>query len=164
MSKKIKWAKGVLDSSYIIFSNDVVLGNLSFDTWNNHAFGIMAKQSYHFKPNGLTANSTTIYNDKQEKIGEILFHFWQFKAVVHLENEQPLWWQYTNSWLTNWRLSYPDGKETNYIATTGAGTIEGTSLENELAMIAGLYIKESFSRVLSTFIIIIAIVLLSRAF
>ncbi len=162
MDKGITWTKGVFDSSYQIFSDGQICGNLIFETWNNHALGIMSQKNYHFRTKGFSDITTTIYGDNNEELGTITFHLWQFRAVIALKNQTPFTWNYSNSWLSSWNLSNHHDTHMHFRASSGSGTVTGANLDNELALIAGLYIKEFFSRILVAFISFVAIMVAVR--
>lgn len=163
MDKVITWTKGVFDSSYQIFSDGQICGNLIFETWYNHAFGIMSQKNYHFRTKGFSNITTTIYGDNNEELGIITFHLWQFRAIISLKNQTPFTWNYSNSWLSSWNLSNHQDTQMHFRASSGSGTVTGINLNNELALIAGLYIKEFFSRILVAFIAFVAIMVVLRA-
>lgn len=162
MEKVVTWTKGVFDSSYQIFSNGQICGNLIFETWNNHALGIMSQKNYRFKCSGFSDITTTIYGDNNEELGLITFHMWQFRAIIALKDQVPFSWNYSNSWLSSWILSNHKDTHLNFKASSGAGVVLGNNLDNELALLAGLYVKEFFSRILVTFIAFVAIMVALR--
>ncbi|MDQ8005774.1 MAG: hypothetical protein REI64_13295 [Pedobacter sp.] len=162
MEKVVTWTKGIFDSSYQIFCNGQICGNLIFETWNNHAFGIMSQKNYHFRCKGFSSIVSTIYGDNQEELGHITFHMWQFRAVINLKGQAPLSWNYSNSWLSSWNLTNYQDTQLNFKASSGTGMIIGNNLDNELALLAGLYVKEFFSRILVTFIVFVAIMVALR--
>lgn len=162
MEKIVTWSKGIFDSSYQIFCNGQICGNLIFETWNNHAFGIMSQKNYHFRRKGFSNIVSTIYGDNHEELGNITFHMWQFRAVINLKGQAPLSWNYSNSWLSSWNLTNYQDTHLNFKASSGTGIIRGNNLDNELALLAGLYVKEFFSRMLVTFIAFIAILVALR--
>ncbi len=162
MEKIVTWTKGIFNSTYQILCNGEICGNLIFETWNNHAFGIMSKQDYHFKCSGFTDIKTIIYNNNHEQIGLITFHIWQFRAVISLKDQVPFSWNYSNGWLSSWDVSNHQNTQLHFKASSGSGIIIGEGLDNELILLAGLYVKEFFSRVLVSFISIIAILVIVR--
>lgn len=164
MEKVVTWTKGIFNSSYQIFCNGQICGNLIFETWNNHAFGIMSQKNYHFKSRGFTNVNTTIYGDNHEELGMITFHLWQFKAIIALKNQIPFSWNYSNGWLSEWMVSNHQNTQLHFKASSGAGIVMGQDLDNELILLAGLYVKEFFSRVLVSFISIIAAMVIIRGF
>lgn len=161
MEKVVTWTKGIFDSSYQIFCDGQICGNLIFETWNNNAFGIMSQKNYHFKRNGFS-NVTTIYDDNHKELGLINFQMWQFRAVITLKDQPPLSWNYSNSWLSSWNLTNYQETQLNFKASSGTGMVIGENLDNELALLAGLYVKEFFSRILVTFMAFIAIMVALR--
>ncbi|WP_199118996.1 hypothetical protein [Pedobacter sp. ASV28] len=162
MEKIVTWTKGVFDSSYQIFCDGQICGNLIFETWNNHALGIMSKKNYHFRSNGFSNVTTTIYGDHNEQLGVITYHPWQLKATVVLKDQTPFSWGYTNGWLSQWDISNYQDTQLHYKASTGAGTVHGQNLDHELALLAGIYIKEFFSRILVSLIFFIVITVTIR--
>ncbi len=156
MEKVVTWSKGIFESSYQIHCNGEICGSLIFNTWNNHAFGIMRKNNYHFKANGFTDLTTTIYGINNEKIGQITFQIWQFKAVISLTGQPDFTWQYTNSWLSQWRMNNGENL-LHYKATNGKGMVVGKNLEDELGLLVGIYVKEYFARI---FVAIIGFILI----
>jgi hypothetical protein len=162
MEKVVNWTKGIFDSSYQIFCNGQICGNLMFETWNNNALGIMSQKNYHFKCNGWFNTTTTIYDDTHAVLGTIQFNFWQLRAVASLKDATPLSWNYTNSWLSKWTISNYQNTNLQYKANSGTGTVIGQNIDHELALIVGLYIKEFFARILVAFIMFVAIMVIVR--
>lgn len=164
MEKVVTWTKGIFDSSYQIFCNGQICGNLIFETWNNEAFGIMSQKNYYFKRQSFISATTKIYGDNYIELGHIDFNFWQMRAVISLKDQTaPFSWNYTNGWLNQWAVSNYQETQLHYKASTGSGVIMGQNLDNELALLTGFYIKEVFSRILSMFIIFIAMMVVLRA-
>jgi hypothetical protein len=162
MKKIVTWTKGIFDSSYQIFGDGEICGNLIFETWNNHALGIMSQKNYHFRAKGFSNVTTTIYGDNNEELGVITFQVWQMRAVVTLKNQPPFSWNYTNAWLNKWSMSNYQDTQLHYHSKTGSGVVNGQNLDHELALLAGIYIKEFFSRLLVLFIAFIAIMVVVR--
>lgn len=162
MEKVVTWTKGVFDSSYQIYCNGQICGSLIFGTWNNHAFGIMSQKNYRFKANGFSNVSTTIYGDNKQELGLITFHIWQLKAIIALKDQTPFSWSYTNSWLSEWSISNYKDTQLHYKAANGSGTVNGQNLDHELALLAGIYVKEFFSRILISFIAFVALMVALR--
>ncbi len=162
MEKVITWTKGVFNSSYQIFSNGQICGNLIFETWNNHALGIMSKRNYYFRRKSFTDTTTTIYGNNHEELGTINFHIWQFRAIVTLKNQIPYSWNYSNGWLSEWIVSNHQNTHLTYKASSGSGTVMGQGLDEELIVLAGFYIREYFSRLLMIFIGFVAIMVALR--
>lgn len=162
MEKVVTWTKGRFESSYQIFCNSQICGNLIFETWNNHAFGIMSQKNYHFKANGLKF-TTNIYGDNNQPLGVISFNIWQLKAVIILQDQTSFSWHYTNSWLSEWRINNFQGTTLNYKASNGGGLVNGEHLDDELVLLTGIYVKEFFSRLLLAVIgFIVAVFILRR--
>lgn len=164
MEKVVTWTKGLFESSYQIFCNGEICGSLIFETWSNHAFGIMSKNNYRFKANGFSDTSTTIYGGNNETLGTIKFHLWQAKAVVSLTGQPDLYWQYTNTWLSQWRMSNNQNTTLNYKSSSGKGLVIGTNLNDELALLIGIYIQEYYARVLFAIIGFVVLMGIFRRF
>ena len=163
MEKVVKWTKGVFDSSYQIFCNGQICGNLIFETWNNNAFGIMSQKNYGFKCSGFLNSTTIIYGHNHEQLGTITFHMWQFRAIINLKDQVPFSWNYSNSWLSSWNVSNHQDTQLHFKASSGSGMILGENLDNELLLLAGLYIKEFFTRLLLVFMVFLVFMVVLRA-
>ena len=164
MNKVVTWTKGTFDSTYQVFCDGQICGNLIFETWNNHALGIMWQKSYKFKANGPSNLSTVILGSNEEELGRITFHIWQLKAIITLKDQQPFTWQFTNNWLSEWSMNNSIGVKLDYKAGSGRGVVNGENLNDELTLLAGIYVKEYFSRILFALIAFTAIIVVSRRF
>ncbi|GAB1464319.1 hypothetical protein [Pedobacter sp.] len=163
MEKAVTWTKGMFHSAHQILCDGQICGNLIFETWNNHAFGIMWQKNYHFRCNGFLNTTATIYGDNQEELGTITFHIWQFRAIITLKNEVPFSWNYSNSWLSSWNVSNHQDTQLHFRASSGSGMILGENLDNELLLLAGLYIKKFFTRLLLAFMVFLVFMVVLRA-
>ncbi|WP_113662306.1 hypothetical protein [Pedobacter nanyangensis] len=162
MEKIVTWTKGVFDSSYQIFCNGQICGNLIFETWNNHAVGIMSQTNYHFKCKGFIDTAVTIYGDNHVELGHIKMNVWQMRAIINLPGQIPLTWNYSNAWLNQWTISNHQDTQLHYKSSSSSGMVNGQNLDHELALLVGLYIREFFSRLLVAFISLIAIMVIIR--
>jgi len=162
MEKIVTWTKGVFDSSYQIFCNGQICGNLIFETWNNHAVGIMSQTNYQFKCKGFTDTTVTIYGDNHAELGTIKMNVWQMRAIINLPGQTPLSWNYSNAWLNEWTVSNHQDTHLHYKSSSGSGMVAGQNLDHELALLAGFYIREFFSRLLVAFISMVAILVILR--
>ncbi len=164
MNKEVTWTKGTFDSAYQVFCDGQICGNLIFETWNNNALGIMWQKNYKFRSNGLMHLSTLIHGDNGEELGRITFHIWQLKAIIALKKQAPFSWAYTNSWLSEWSMDNYQGTKLSYKAGTGTGVVNGENLDDELTLLAGIYVKEYFSRILISIIGFVVIMVIVRRF
>ncbi len=162
MEKTVTWTKGVFDSSYQIFREGQICGNLIFNTWDNHTVGIMSQTNYQFKTKSFIDNTVTIYGDNHAELGNIKMNVWQMRAIINLPGQIPLSWNYSNGWLNQWTISNHQNTQIHYKASSGSGMVIGQNLEDELALLAGLYIREFFSRLLVAFISILAMLVILR--
>lgn len=162
MEKTVTWTKGVFDSSYQIFCDGQICGNLIFNTWNNHAIGIMSQTNYQFKCKSYTDTTVTIYGDNHAELGSIKMNIWQMRAVISLPGQIPLSWNYSNGWLNQWSISNHQNTQIHYKSSSGSGMVAGQNLNDELALLAGLYIREFFSRLLVAFISLVAVLVILR--
>ncbi|WP_343532091.1 hypothetical protein [Pedobacter sp.] len=162
MEKTVTWTKGVFDSSYQIFCDGQICGNLIFNTWNNHAIGIMSQTNYQFKCKSYTDTTVTIYGDNHVELGSIKMNIWQMRAVISLPGQIPLSWNYSNGWLNQWSISNHQNTQIHYKSSSGSGMVVGQNLNDELALLTGLYIREFFSRLLVAFISLVAVLVILR--
>ena len=164
MEKVVTWTKGLFESSYQIFCNGEICGSLIFETWSNHAFGIMRKNNYRFRAKGFADNSTVILGLNDEPIGEIKFQIWQAKAVISLKGQADFYWKYSNNWLNQWAMSNNQTTTLNYKSSRGKGFVVGNNLDDELALLIGIYIQEYYARVFFAVIGFIAAMIIFRRF
>jgi hypothetical protein len=162
MEKIVTWVKGIFDSSYQIFCNGQICGNLIFNTWDNHAVGIMSQTNYQFKCKGYTDTTVTIYGDNQVELGHIKMNIWQMRAIINLPGQTPLSWNYSNAWLSKWTISNHQNTQIHYKTSSSSGIVTGQNLDDEFVLLVGLYIREFFSRLLVAFISLIAIMVIIR--
>ena len=153
---KLNWTKGILKNTYEIFSGGTLIGNLKYRALSSTAEGEIRGKRYLFKTTGAFKQETRIIAlGSNDTIGKIKFRSWKTRAGVELGDKT--WeWKYDNTWGTHWSLSDPEGTVIKYRGTSTRGDIE-VPLENDLLVLAGLYVTNSYWQF--TILIVIAILI-----
>ncbi len=139
MKNTLTWKKGVFESTYQLFSNDVLVGYLKTNQFTNSVECEMNSKKYHFKAKRSFESTVEIIDkDKNIPVGSIKFGFWHNKATIELNNKQ-LTWKFDNWWNTKWSLSDTETETYRYQGSQSKGSIEFNT-ENEILILSGLYI------------------------
>lgn len=158
----LTWRKDLFDSNYQLYSNGEIKGSLIFSSWKFNARGIALK-NYYFTSEGLLNPITKIRDEHHNEVGVITYNGWKFKASIIFNNgQEPASWTFTNSWLTQWAITNHHNKQIYYNSSNTTGSIH-TDNSDELLMLAGLFIREYYSRGTILFILAIVIPMIFRA-
>lgn len=155
MEKHLTWTKGLLENTYQLFENGLIINSLFFDTWKNEARSIGKENTFLFKTNSFFDSNTQILTSNGEIVGVINFDLWQTKAVVNLKSGEQYACNFSNYWFSKWTITNFKDKQLFYYSSTTTGTIT-TNTDDELIVLSGLFIREHYSRVLVLFIIFVA--------
>lgn len=156
MDAILTWTKGLFESNYQIFSNGQIKNSLLFNTWRNEAQGIGANQNYYFRTSGFLHPTTTILNQQMEQIGTISYNSWQTKATLQMKSGEQFLWNFTNGWYSKWIISNFQDKQILFDSNSSNGVIS-TNTDDEVILLAGLFIREYHSRLFIFLILIIFI-------
>lgn len=163
MEQFLTWRKGLFDSNYQVYNHSQIQASLFFNSWKNDARGIGLYKTYFFTTKGLLNPVTKITDQNAQEIGSIIYHFWQLKATIALNNQEHSSWAFSNAWLSKWTINNHQGKEIKYQASSGSGIIFSDN-DDELLLLSGLFIKEFFARILILFFTILILPGLIRGF
>lgn len=147
MEKRFIWNKGYFDSNYQLFSEGKIEASLQFDSWRNNARGIALKQSIFFKTEGFLNPVTKISNESNEVIAIITYDQWHAKATLTLKDNEVFAWSFGDGWLSRWSITNFKDKQTFYQSSTTSGSVLANN-DDEVILIAGLFIKEFYTRIL----------------
>ena len=156
MDKQLTWTKGLLENTYQLFENGLIINTLFFDTWKNEARSIGKENTFLFKTNSFFDSNTQILTGKGEILGVINFDLWQSKAVVNLASGEQFACNFNNYLFSKWTITNFKDKQLFYYSNTTSGTIT-TNTDDELMVLSGLFIREHYSRALVLFIIFVAL-------
>jgi hypothetical protein len=160
MQSLLTWRKGLFDSNYQLYTNGEIRGSLVFSSWKNNARGIALK-NYYFTSEGFLNPITKIRDENHQEIGIITYNSFKLKATLTFHHLEHASWSFTNSWLSQWAITNHRDKQIVYHASSTAGTVHSNN-DDELMLLAGLFIKEFFSRAFIIFILLILIPMIMR--
>lgn len=158
MEQQLNWTKGLFESSYQIFEHGNIKHTLFFNSWQNEARAIGQESTYFFKSNGLFNPTTQLFDDKNNFIGTISYDSWHTKAILALTNGDQYTWNFTNSWYSKWTITDLKDKRVSFDADLSTGTILANT-NDEVMLLAGLYIREHYNRILYFVLFMLFIVL-----
>nr|WP_199158055.1 hypothetical protein [Pedobacter sp. ASV2] len=157
----LNWRKGLFDSNYQVFKNGLLKFSLSFSSWKNTAIATSIDGVYLLKTNGILASETKILNNKNEAIGVISYDLLSFKAKIVLNSGEQFDWSYQNSWLSRWSINNHMDKQIIYSSRSGNGMIS-SNVDDDILLMAGLFAREYYNRMLILFIVLILIPIILR--
>lgn len=156
MEKRLIWNKGYFDSNYQLFNESgKIEASLQFDSWKNHARGIALQQFIYFRTEGFLNPITKILNENQETIAVITYDQWHAKATLTTQKNEVFAWSFGDGWLSKWGITNFKDKQTLYQSNTTSGTVMANN-EDEVILLAGLFVKEFYSRILFYMIVFMA--------
>ncbi|HTM98605.1 MAG TPA: hypothetical protein VL088_07680 [Pedobacter sp.] len=160
MQKILTWRKGLFDSNYQLYADGEIRGSLVFSSWKNNARGIALK-NYYFTSEGFLHPITKIRDENHNQIGVITYNALKLKATLTFNNLDHASWSYTNSWLSQWTITNYRDKQIQYHSASTAGTVLSDN-DDELMLLAGLFIREFLSRGIIVILLIILIPIFMR--
>ncbi|TKC06580.1 hypothetical protein FA048_15340 [Pedobacter polaris] len=164
MENHLTWNKGIFDSNYQLFSNGNIKGSLFFASLKNEARGMGLQNSYLFKTENFLNPTSKILNNKNEVIGTITYDIWHTKAMLEMKSGEQYTWSFINNWYSRWAITDSKEKQISYQASSSSGFII-TNTDDEVMLLAGIFIKEFFTRILIAFILFIVLVpIITRSF
>ncbi len=143
MKTTLNWEKGIFNSTYKIYSEENLVGNLKGKTWKQSADGELNGGKYSFKTKGFFKQETQIFDtDKNTVIGKITYNSWMTKAKIKY-SDKVINWKYTNAWNTKWSLFDSEGVQIKYHGSSSKGKIEFEE-QDDLLVLTGLYITNYY--------------------
>ncbi len=161
MGQLLIWTKNFFDANYQVFKGADIQGSIIFDSWKNNANVITKEHTYLFQTSDLFHPVTRIIETGGKQIGSIRFNSWQMKATLYFGGSV-YYWKYTSFMMSSWELVDQEGKRATYTSHTGSGTILSES-EDEIPLLAGLFIQGFFNRVLLLSIAVVLFMLFIRS-
>ena len=145
MNTYLQWKKSFFSSTYRIYSNGLLIGQLEEKTFSKSDIGILNGEKYLFKSRGFLSRYTEIVNAKdQTVIGKITYSDWRSKATLTTLNKEAIW-KYDNVWNTRWSISNSSGIEIKYACSTTTGKIESNT-DDALLLLSGLVVTNYFQQ------------------
>jgi hypothetical protein len=144
MKTFLNWKKGLLKSTYEIYSHGTCIGSLREHTLTQCADGKLNGKHYSFNTKGFLKQETQIIDsDNFSPVGKITYNSWMTRATITYW-DKTIFWKYNNAWNTKWCLyDFIEGVKINYYGSSTRGTIESDD-ENELLLLTGLYITNYY--------------------
>ncbi len=143
MQTNYRWTKKTFGSTYQIFSNDTLIGNLVSKSFSQTVNGEINSKKYTFKTTGFFSQSTEIIdNSTNSVIGNITYNSWMTKASITIHYKAANW-QYNNIWNTKWNINDNFGMDINYAGSSTKGHIESNT-DDDLLLLTGLFVTNYY--------------------
>jgi hypothetical protein len=154
MQTVIKWNKSFLSSTYNLFSNGEIIGQLKENVFSQTAYGDINGKKYIFRTKGFLKQHTEIIDANDgHHVGEIAYNSWMTKATLMTHNKSSFW-RYDNVWNTRWRIFDSQGLEIKYAGNSSKGQIISNT-DDPLLLLSGLFVTNYYWQ--TTVAVIIAI-------
>lgn len=141
---------------YEIYSDDNAVGYLRDRSWSQSSDGELNGERYRFKTNGFFKPETQIfYSESDTAIAKIAYNSWMTKARIEYSGTVYTW-SLDNFWSTKWSLRNTEGSTIRYHRSSLRGIID-SDLQNNLLVLAGLFINNYY---LQTNVVIMIVILL----
>ncbi len=161
MEKVLNWRKGLFDSNYQVWENTFLKFSINFSSFKNSAMATTQEGIYWLRSDGYSNPETRIFSQKNELLAVIHYDWINFKAKIVCTSGDEFDWSYQNSWLSRWSINNHKDKQAIYNSSSGGGLIH-SNVEDDLVIVAGLFIREYYSRILYLFLIIIFLISTGR--
>ena len=161
MEKVLNWRKGLFDSNYQVWENTFLKFSINFSSFKNSAMATTQEGIYWLRSDGYSNPETRIFSQKNELLAVIRYDWINFKAKIVCTSGDEFDWSYQNSWLSRWSINNHKDKQAIYNSSSGGGLIH-SNVEGDLVIVAGLFIREYYSRILYLFLIIIFLISTGR--
>ena len=143
MMTHLSWKKGILSSSYVLFSGSSAIGVLKENTWSQSAEGMLNNKKYHFRTSGFFSPYTLITDlDSNTVVGKITYNAWRTKATIMYKNKV-FEMSYQNMWNSKWMVFDREGMRLDYQGSSTKGSVSATGTD-ELLLLAGLFISNYY--------------------
>jgi len=162
MEQTLSWRKGLFDSNYQVFGNALLKFSINFSSLKNSAIATTQQGIYLLKSEGYSNPETKILNNKNEVLAIIHYDWMGFKAKIVFTSGETFDWSFQNSWLSRWTLNNHKEKQVIYNSSTGNGLIHSNT-DDDLLILAGLFIREYYTRILFVFVILVFVLFSSRS-
>ena len=156
MATNLKWRSKFFSSDYEIFDEVKQVGSLKIKSFSSKTLGIFNSIRVMFRSKGFLKQYIEILDEKTgEVVGMITFNNFMSKAKIII-NGNSYNWKYTNAWNTKWHVSSGNVIDIEYKSSNSKGEIRSSS-EDDLLLIAGLYIHIYYVRTMA--VVMIAVLL-----
>lgn len=154
MQSTLQWKKGLFKCTFQLFAGGFPVGQLKDSEFSRTAYGQLNHTEIAFQRcEGLHSKVNMLDTLSHQTIGKITFNPWYPKATIHL-GKQKAYWSFSNLRETRWKITDSEGVIVAYKGWSGKG--EMTILEqDELLILAGLYISNYYWRLAAVLIAII---------
>ena len=143
MQTNLRWEKGFFSSTYSIFSDSQLIGQLKDKTFSQSTDGELNGTKFTFKTKGFLRQKTEIIDTLDNKvIGEITYNNWMTKADLMIGKKKYLW-KYDNLWNTRWRIFDSEGTEIKYSGSSKRGQIYSNT-DDPLLILSGLVVTNYY--------------------
>ena len=146
MSKFINWKSNWLNGNFQLFADGVQKGMISFSSWRSDAESMFEDKKYQFVNEGFWQSRTKVIDRKtNEVVAVINYDTWKSKAVISLKSGEQYEWKSKSLWGSQWTVSNYKDEHIMYNSSSNSGTLSSDT-DNELLIIAGLFIKQIFNK------------------
>ena len=140
--KTLTWKKGLFSCTYTIFSGNTQIGSLCNKSFSQTSEAEMNGKKYTFRTKGIFKQSTQVFDEFDNLLGDIQYNSWMTKAQINI-NSKYYYWKYNTAWNTKWTMQGEDKTQINACINSFSGSIE-TNTDDELAILSGLYVTNYY--------------------
>lgn len=146
MGTQLTWKTKLFKNKYDIFQNEKHIGELRSSLWSKTCRGELNGKKHIFKTKGFFTPETQILNPENNSIeGQIFFSTWKAKTRIVIGGKEYIW-AFDNFFHTKWSICC-DGKTIiDYKTYNFSGDINTVSLNDDLVILSGLFIKNFFDK------------------
>lgn len=161
MEKILTWRKGLFDSNYQVFEDVLLKFSINFFSLKNSAIATTQSGIYLLKSEGYSLPESKICNNKNEVLAIIRYDWLKFKAKIFCTSGEEFDWSFQNSWFSRWSVNNHQDKQIIYNSSSGSGLIHSNT-DDDLLMVAGLFIREYYIRILYALILLLVFLSFTR--
>ena len=156
MKNNLSWKRRTFSTTYQIFSDEQVIGELQNSAFKQTSEGILRQKKYQFKTKGLFKQDTSIIDvNRGMEIGKITYNSWKSKASIQF-SDRTIGWKYDNRWHTKWSLYNEQGSIMKFAGGSSKGTIEFDN-SDDLLVLTGLFVTNYYQQAMIAVIVAIFI-------
>ena len=145
MKTMLSWKRGAFSTTYQIYSDKGLIGQLENRSFKQSSEGQINKKKYTFRTKGVFKQETQILDaDSNKAIGKITYNSMMTKATIELQ-DRTLYWKYDNGWQTRWRIFDDTHTLLKFAGRSTRGSIE-LEQADDLMVLTGLFVTNYYQQ------------------
>ncbi|MBO9672221.1 MAG: hypothetical protein J7577_02160 [Sphingobacteriaceae bacterium] len=145
MSKFINWKNDWFSRNFQLFVDGAQKGMITFSAWRSDAESMFEDKNYQFVNENFWQSRTKVIDRKTNQVVAIItYDNWKSKAIISLNNGEQYEWKSTGIWKRQFTVSNYKDEHIMYSSGSNSGSISSDT-DNELLIIAGLFIKQVYN-------------------